>query len=316
MEQRRKRSNRLSDELRFNNGLDRALAGFMTYNRSRNLADSTLKYHENSIRELDKLIKHFNVDVEDLTENIVREYITYKLECGVKATTINQYLRTWRPFGNFLVRNKFAKINAFENISNLLIEKKLIETFSAEQVDKLLNTPDRATFTGFRDYVIMSLMLETGVRLSEAIGVKMNDVDFKAGLIRVFGKGRKERYVPFQDQMAQRLRKYIEYRGRIMHPNLFLSVENQPLKPRSFQDNMRKYGVKSRLPVRVSPHTLRHTFAKMYLLNGGDAFSLKNILGHTTLDMVSHYISLFSEDVATQHRKYSPLDRLMSERDV
>lgn len=121
----------------------------------------------------------------------------------------------------------------------------------------------------------------------------------KTAVFEWSGKGRKERLAPFQSKMKSLLRKYVDIRGNIVvTDHLFVTVDNEPLSKRNIQERLHDYGVSAGMAgVRVSPHTFRHTFAKMYIKNGGDAFTLQAILGHSTLEMVRHYINMFSSDV-------------------
>jgi integrase/recombinase XerD len=117
--------------------------------------------------------------------------------------------------------------------------------------------------------------------------------------------------VPFQGTVKRQLRKYLMVRGELETPYLFVTLDNTQVSIRAFQDRMAEYGKKAGITnVRCSPHTARHTFAKMYIQNGGDAFSLQRILGHTTIDMTRVYVDLFSSDIKNAHKKVSPIERL------
>lgn len=252
----------------------------------------------------------------DVTKEDVEAWLEAKQKAGVTATTVNMYLRGWRAFFTFLYEGGFIRENPAARVKFVLGEKRIIETFSRAQLKALLDVPDRATFTGYRDYVAMLIMLDTGVRVSELVGIRMSDINYAERTIKIRGKGRKERLVPFQTTLERHLRTYEEIRGYLETDALIVTIDNTPMRPRSMQDNIAKIGLASGITgVRVSPHTFRHTFAKMYVMNGGDMASLQRILGHATLDMVRTYVNLFSTDVSRQHAKYSPLERLHVETD-
>ncbi len=178
----------------------------------------------------------------------------------------------------------------------------------------LLAAPDRSKFTGYRDYFLMLLLYETGVRISEAEGITVPNINWRERKIKVYGKGRKERYVPFQKTLELHLRQYLEIRGLLDHDFLFVIIDNTPMKVRTMQENIQAYGVAAGIKgVRVSPHTFRHTMAKAYIMNGGDPLSLQIILGHATLDMVRNYVNLFSSDISQKHERHSPLETLEDE---
>lgn len=191
-------------------------------------------------------------------------------------------------------------------------ERILIEALTLEQVRLLLAQPDRSKFPGLRAWTLIVLVLDTGLRLSEALHLRRDQVDFQASVLRVLGKGGKEREVPFGTSAKQALWQYAAQVGEVAGQDYFFVDQfGRRLNARWLQMQVRAFGRKAGIQgVRVSPHSLRHTFATQYVLNGGDAFSLQKILGHSALDMVRVYVDLANRDVALQHRKFSPVDQL------
>lgn len=289
--------------------MDAAMAAFLRRCRVRNLTKETLRYYEDIFADINRYLgAHRPLDV---TQDDVETYVESKLKTDVKATTVNMYLRGFRAFFAYLNDEGFITENPAKNVKALKTEKTVIETFSKTQLRSLLETPNRATFTGYRNYVIMLTLIDTGMRLSELEGMRVSDINWSDRAIKVRGKGRKERMVPFQLTLDKHLREYIAIRGMLDHDYVFVNIDNNPIKKRTVQEDIRDIGKSANIKgVRVSPHTFRHTFAKMYVMNGGDAMSLQKILGHTTLEMVRVYVNMFATDITRQHRKYSPLDRL------
>ena len=192
------------------------------------------------------------------------------------------------------------------------MEKKLIRPLSMDQIRQLLGAYNQKLFPSHTAWTVMVLILDTGLRISEVSGLRTDEIDFQGGVLRVMGKGNKERQVPFGSTSKQALWNYMARRGEVPDQGLmFVNRFGGKLCRLWIQKNMRllsrRLGIKG---VRVSPHTLRHTFAINYIKNGGDAFSLQRILGHSSLDMVKIYVSLADQDVATMYRKFSPMDRL------
>jgi integrase/recombinase XerD len=149
------------------------------------------------------------------------------------------------------------------------------------------------------------------MRVSELTNLKIEDIDWTENMFLIMGKGRKERIVPFSSRLKRVLWKYLNKRSYIENDYLFLDIYGEKMTRHAVQQMTSKYGKKAKITkVRVSPHTFRHTFSKMWILNGGDIFSLQKILGHTTMDMVRNYVNLASSDVQIQHKKFSPLDRM------
>lgn len=183
--------------------------------------------------------------------------------------------------------------------------------FCDQQIEALLKVPNRKIFTGLRDYTILLLLLETGVRVSELVNIKLNDINFKDGYIKVFGKGSKERSVPIESKFKKVLKEYCFHRGELDTYYLFVTIQNTPLKVRTVQEQLKNISVKAGITeIRTSPHVWRHTLARKYIVNGGDPFSLKNILGHSDWHMVHHYTNLFGSDIKKQHEKFSPVQNL------
>ncbi|RJE90705.1 recombinase XerD [Paenibacillus sp. 1011MAR3C5] len=225
--------------------------------------------------------------------------------------TIDKYLRGWRAFFNFMTAEGFILENPYDSVVKYKPEKRIIETFSKPQLKALFAAPDKSKFTGYRDYVLMMLLLDTGVRISEAEGIIIPNINWRERRIKVYGKGRKERYVPFQKTLEKHLKQYVEIRELLDHDFLFVNIDNTSMKVRTMQENIQDYGISAQINgVRVSPHTFRHTMAKMYVMNGGDPLSLQAILGHASLDMVRNYVNLFSNDISRKHERYSPLESL------
>jgi len=161
----------------------------------------------------------------------------------------------------------------------------------------------------------MLVCVGTGIRLSELARLQVNDVDLERGYFKVFGKGARERYVPFGAKVQKVLWKYLhQFRPEPGHPNvgnLFLQSSGRELSRDQIYRLVRRYGEKAGITgVRCSPHTFRHTFAKSFLMNGGDLFTLQKILGHSSLAVVRMYVQLTPDDIRVQHRQHSPVDCL------
>jgi integrase/recombinase XerD len=289
----------------------------------RNLRPFTIRYYQNEIRaflnhleeqEIDtKQLKPYNVTENLIEENIIRYMRKYK---GAKIVSINTRLRALRSFFNFLYKKKHIKSNPMANVSLLKDRKHIIPTFSKEQLNKLFNQPNLSTFTGVRDYTIMLLFLETGIRVNEMAGLSLADIQWEDSLLRIRNaKTYRERLVPIQSEMKKQLKKYISIRGVVDSDVLFITMDGTPLLRRSIQQRVGIYGAKAKIKgVRCSPHTFRHTFAKLSVQQGANIFELQTILGHTSMEIVKTYVNLFGNDVRERHKAFSPLKVLEKRR--
>lgn len=229
--------------------------------------------------------------------------------------SVNGYMRALRSLWTWLEKEGFIAENPFKHIKIPKATKKVIPTFSAEQLKRLFSTVDTSSAIGFRNYTLMLLLLDTGLRCSEVIGLRLGDIDWDTRLLKVTGKGAKERFVPFGGRVSRYLYRYVTlHRPQPALPmcdKVFLTRTGHPLTKDRVEAIVERYGKKAGIAgVRVSPHTFRHTMAVSFLRNGGDVFSLQQILGHSTLDVVRNYVNLALSDVASVHQRSSPADNL------
>lgn len=159
----------------------------------------------------------------------------------------------------FLHQKQLIEMNPAKELSSIKVPKDAVATFSHDELIRLLQQPDQSTFTGLRDYTILLLFLDTGIRIGELLAMNVEDVNMKEKELRIrLGKGAKERRAPFQKTCARALQSYLTERGELPISSLFVSIDNRPLRIRSLQDRIHDYGLMARITgVRVSPHTFR-----------------------------------------------------------
>ncbi len=233
--------------------------------------------------------------------------------------TIRGHIRGLKAFSSWLYREKYTDENKLQYLKIPRVPEKLIEPLTDQEVDQIAYSINQNSSTGVRNYAIFVTTNDNGLRASELADIGLGQLDLKGGYVKVMGKGLKERIVPIGDFVKTILWNYIE-RIRpepaiIGCDKLFLSSDGHPITANTiklvFSRLAKKSGVK-----RLHCHLCRHTFAINYLLNGGDIFSLREILGHTTLEMVNHYLHFTRSQITAQHHKYSPMDRLQKEQKV
>lgn len=294
---------------------DDLLHSFILDCKAKNLSPLTLRFYQDSVQQMKDAFLEQGVplDIYSVTSREVKNhFVAYLIDRGKSDNTVNGRIKGVKQFFRYLFEEGWMTNNIADELHVVKAEKLMIQTFTREQVADLLEQPDRKTFTGFRDYTMMVVLLETGMRISELCNLKTGDLFFKEQEIRISkGKGGKARRVPFQQTCAKIVRNYLDIRGDLDTDALFVNINNDPISTRALQEKMQAYGRAAGIKgVRVSPHTFRHTMAKFYILNGGDPFTLRRILGHATLDMVDYYVELFSSDIKQQHKKFSPVENL------
>ena len=224
-------------------------------------------------------------------------------------TTVNGYYRALNSFFNWLVKEQLVKENPMSGLKKPRPEKKVVQALTKQEIDRLFSVCNGRLIKDLRNKAILSIFLDCGLRFSELTNLKMKDVNMDDGSILVrHGEGNKQRIVRVGTKAQKALWKYLMFR-KSDSDALFINRSCGPLELIGVKALIHAMGRKAR--VEVYPHKLRHTFAVSFLRAGGDVFSLKYLLGHSTLTMTQRYVqSLTADDAANAHRKFSPLDNM------
>lgn len=303
---------------------------FELFNLTEGKSPKTVSWYNKSLKLFHRFLssQKKSTILCDLDEAVVRQFILYLQSIDkwqdnpfvppqhtkLAAITIQTYVRALRGFFNWLFKEGYTTENRLATLRPPKAPTKIVKVLTQEEIAVILACLNQNTNSGSRGSAIMLLLLDSGLRLSELTNAKFEDVNIQGGYVKVMGKGAKERIVPFGVSVQKALLRYVlHFRAESINPstaNLFLSVDGYPFTQNTLKMIVKRISVKSGVR-RLHPHLCRHTFATNYLINGGDVFSLQQILGHTTLEMVRHYVTLASSQVTIQHRKFSPMDRLV-----
>ena len=257
--------------------------------------------------------------LRSIGETTVRQFILYiQARPGRKGPTMSSYsvanrVMALKAFFSWLAYKQYTDDNVLQSLRTPATEDLIVEPLTTEEINRLLSAINSDTALGARNASLFSLMLDTGIRLSEAANLKERNVHLEARYIKVMGKGSKERFVSF-GMACQRalLHYYHHFRVGPAHDGVdtfFLSIDGYPMSPAAIQSMIRRLARSTDVP-RLHPHLLRHTYATMFLLNGGNVFLLQQNLGHSTLSMVQHYLHIAGQMAAVQSQGFSPLDRM------
>ncbi|MGE6609848.1 tyrosine-type recombinase/integrase [Peribacillus sp. NPDC076916] len=291
-----------------------ALERFLDDCEIRNCRSQTIQYYKNELAVFYKILREQDIEVNLkglVSDHIKQNVIRYMKRKNCKTVTINTRLRAIRAFFNFLVRERLItkKQNPMSEVKLLKDRKYAVPTYTNDEINLLFKQPNQKKFTGIRDLTIMMLLLETGIRASECIGINIKDIDFSRSRLLIQNtKGYKQRFVPIQDKMKNQLQRFLTIRGLLEHDYLFVNIDNDPLTKRQMQSQISKYG--RAFNVRATCHKFRHTFARLSVEGGAGIFELQAVLGHTSMEMVKHYVNLFSDDVVKKHKEFSPIENL------
>ncbi|NLN48440.1 MAG: tyrosine-type recombinase/integrase [Clostridiales bacterium] len=250
-----------------------------------------------------------DTNIKELDAGKLNDY-SLSLKNGKRSqATVQTYIRHTRAFIGWLENEGYVE-NLHSKFKLPKATKKIIEVLSDEEIEKVFKCFNERCSLGLRNILIIALMMDSGLRKNEIITLDCDNIHISQGVIKVKGKGQKERLVPMGVYAKRYLVKYLNG-GRILPDlesnRLIIDKDRKPITQNAikmlFQRLKKKTGIK-----RLKPHLMRHTFATRYLINGGDIFSLQQILGHTSLEMVRRYMHLASSYTVRTFKRHSPLD--------
>src|SRR6476646_219315 len=229
----------------------------------------------------------------------IREFLAYLYAQNYTKSTTARKLATLRSFYKFLIRRGVVSVNPLSTIRTPKQEKRLPKCLDLEQVQKLLDAPGDADLLSARDKAMLEILYSSGIRVSELVELEMADLDLNEGVLRVRGKGRKDRLTPIGSQAIKAVQRYFEMRNADARSQngasgarVFLNKHGECLSTRSVRRKLDKYLVEAGLDPGISPHTLRHSFATHLLNNGADLRSVQELLGHQSLSTTQIYTHL------------------------
>jgi integrase/recombinase XerC len=242
----------------------------------------------------------------------VREFLAYLYAQNYTKSTTARKLATLRSFFKFLIRRGIVSANPLSTIRTPKQEKRLPKCLDLEQVQKLLEAPGDGDLLSARDRAMLEVLYASGIRVSELVELEMADLDLQEGVLRVRGKGRKDRLTPIGSQAIRALQKYFELKAldaksqNEMNGRVFLNKHGHSLSTRSVRRKLDKYLVAAGLDPGISPHTLRHSFATHLLNNGADLRSVQELLGHQSLSTTQVYTHLTTNRIKQAYDSAHP----------
>jgi integrase/recombinase XerC len=242
----------------------------------------------------------------------VRIFMSHLRENNYSKSTVARKLATLRSFYKFLVRRGKLSANPVASIRTPKQDKRLPQCLDIEQIEKLLSNPDTTTLLGARDRAILEMLYSTGMRVSELVALDVADVDLGSNVVRVQGKGKKQRVIPVGPGAVKAVIHYLDLRrsgaqaGKPDVAALFINKHGQRLSTRSVRRKLDKYLLEAGLDLSVSPHTLRHSFATHMLRRGADLRSVQQLLGHQSLSTTQIYPHLTSHAVKDSYDSAHP----------
>ena len=275
------------------------------------LSENTIKAYSNDCQDFNKwLFSNKRYRAVAATEADIENYLKHLRIIDLSNSSINRKLSSLKHFFNYLSKTKLLKSNPVMNISGPKNSKVLPKSLSIIDVNSLIEAPDCSNFIGLRDRAMIELMYATGVRISELINLEYSNIDLNRSLIKVMGKGGKERMIPFGDDALTWLINYIEFRRKnnlsLNSRDFFISQQGKKITRQAFWHRIKIYLKVSGLSMDVSPHTLRHAFATHLLNNGADLRSVQMLLGHSDLSTTQIYTHIAKQRLSDMVKEHHP----------
>ncbi|MFC2013458.1 tyrosine-type recombinase/integrase [Chloroflexota bacterium] len=315
--------------------INKLITHFEMSNLADGKSDSTITWYRDILKLFTRYLKEtkHTKRIEEFNIENARNYVlylrsrskfgrytsTHVQNSGLSPQTIRGHIRGLKAFSSWLYREQYTDENRLRYLKIPRVPVRLIEPLTDQEVNQITSSINQDLPTGFRNHAIFVTALDNGLRASELARIAINQLDLKSGYVKVMGKGDKERITPIGDFVKMTLWNYLD---RIRPEpatadceKLFLSPSGRPITANTIKLVFSRLSKSSGVE-RLHAHLCRHTFAINYLLNGGDIFSLREILGHTTLEMVNHYLHFTRSQLTAQHHKYSPMDKLQKEQGV
>lgn len=313
---------------------------FMVFCRSEQLREKTMNSYEQALRLFERWCREeMKIEtVDKVTESVIRRYINDLQERGkysfcandvsrakncperrrdyrkkISITTINNYIRNLRVFFNWLDRDYLLAKNPMKKVRQLKTNRNAKEYLTDEDFRKLIGKLDKSYYSEHRDFAMIMLMIDSGMRLGECSCLTADDIDLtgrKIFLKAEITKGRKDRVVYFSPKTETVMRRWLQYKDRYVETEYLFPIKNtgDHVQVTTFETNFKHYLQRAGLSEKVSPHCLRNNFAKRCLMSGMDIYTLSKILGHSSVQVTEEaYLDLTEDDIGKRYQHYSPV---------
>ena len=271
------------------------------------LSKNTVKAYETDIKGFIKWInKNNKQSLLNIKESSVNRYISYLFSLKLKSSSVNRKISSLKSFYLFLLKKKLIRYSPFSEVISPKQEKYLPASMSEREVEKLLNSPDVSKDIEQRDKAMIEMLYATGMRISELVNLKITDIDMNRSVIKVMGKGSKERLIPFGESASEALFNYLKTRKDSSSKEVFISNRGRKITRVAFWQRIKVYLLRENLKISISPHTLRHAFATHLLNRGADLRSVQLLLGHSDLSTTQIYTHIAKQRLGDVLKKHHP----------
>ena len=287
---------------------DANLRSFLDYLYiEKGLSQNTVKAYEvDLLAFMSWITDHTNLDIKNIKEDNINKYISYLFKTKLKSSSVNRKISSIKSFYLFLIKKNIVNTSPISEVISPKQEKYLPSSMSEDEVDKLLNSPDSNIKIEKRDKAMIEMLYATGMRISELVNLKITDVDMQRCVVKVLGKGSKERLIPFGEEAYEALNNYLSDRDESSSKEVFLSNRKTKISRVAFWHRIKLYLVRENLKQTITPHTLRHAFASHLLNRGADLRSVQLLLGHSDLSTTQIYTHIAKQRLSDVLKKHHP----------
>lgn len=264
--------------------------------KSRQASVNTLASYERDIVQFDKYFTEQGKKIFDLTKEDMMEYVNYLRDMGKSNSTISRNTASLKSFYRYLVNKKLAEENIAENIVVPKVDRKEPMVLTLAEIEKLLEQPDLSELKGQRDKVMLEILYVTGIRVTELVSLRIDDVNFSAGYIRVKKKN-SERHIPLGNRSIKLLKEYMEKVRPLLirteeEKSLFINTNGQKMTRQGYWKILKQYKEQAKIDKDITPHTIRHSFAVHMLQSGTEVKKVQELLGHTDVASTMMYTQM------------------------
>ena len=275
--------------------------------KERNFSHNTIKSYMTDLNKFKKFLNDDNYDINKISRKQIRAFLSSEFDKKYSDRTIARRLASLKSYFKFMVKSEQISSNPSENIRSPKIARSLPNFIDQKIIDSLMDSPDDNTAIGLRDKAMLELFYSTGMRLSELVSLNHGSVDYKNNLIRLFGKGSKERLVPFGNRAKLYLEKYtISRKNKDFNKPLFITKREKRISKRTVQRRISMYIKLVADGNQLGPHILRHSFATHLIENGAGIRTVKDLLGHSNLSSTQIYTHIQPEKIKQTYKQAHP----------
>tara|TARA_B100000475_G_scaffold64115_2_gene45344 strand:- start:2462 stop:3343 length:882 start_codon:yes stop_codon:yes gene_type:complete len=287
---------------------DHNLGSFFTFLYvEKGLSKNTIEAYSNDLNNFLSWLNKLDIqDYKNISEALINEYVAYLFKNGLKSSSVNRKISSLKSFYLFLIKKKVISSSPLSEIITPKKQQYLPSSMSEDEVERLLQSPNIELDIETRDKAMIEMLYATGMRISELINLKITDIDIERSVLKVFGKGSKERLIPFGEKASDSLSYYLKKRKKSLAKEVFISNRGKKMTRTGFWQRIKIYLSREGLQDSISPHTLRHAFATHLLNRGADLRSVQLLLGHSDLSTTQIYTHIAKQRLGEVLKKHHP----------